>query len=524
MSGAFEEFKKYTRMAHLAWIRRWLAIVTAAVICAVGWGVVYVLPDRYEAMTRVYLDTQSMLQPVLRGIAVDSDVRSAVALTTRRTLLSRPNLEKIVKESALDLEVKTPEDLERVINRLSEKINVKGSSGDGIYVISYQDKNPLLAKSVVEKLLALFVETTLMTARKDTSRTEVFLDQQIDEYEAKLEEAEERLKVFKRKNVGFMPTEAGGYFDRLRIGMEGLERAKLDLREAERRRDELQRQIDGDIPLTQDRMVQGVNDIDNRISGLELTLDGLLLQFTDKHPDVIAAKRTIEQLKAQRDGKLESRKLTQWADGDADNPIFQELKISLGRAEADVSVLKVRVVEHERRVAGLRKLVDVVPRVEAELAKLNRDYTINKQNYEALVVRRESAKISREASQSVDDVQFRIIDPPAVPLVPVWPHRGLFITMVLFLGIGGGVGLAILFGMLKATFITEDDLSQVEGATALGSVTKIVPGSEKRAQKLSLSVFIVACIGLFASYLIVLAIALFDVDALMSIVSTGIGG
>ena len=96
------------------------------------------------------------------------------------------------------------------------------------------------------------------------------------------------------------------------------------------------------------------------------------------------------------------------ASGPEENPVYQQLKISLGAAEAEASSLRVRKNEYQARVKKLENLVDTVPQVEAELAKLNRDYTVIKQNYETLLSRRESARLSKKAEQSSDEDRSEI--------------------------------------------------------------------------------------------------------------------
>ena len=461
------------------WERKWIVLLVATLVCAVGWPYVYRMPDQYNSMARVFINSQSMLTPLLRGLAVDSNTKERLADITRRTLLSRPNLEIVVRETDLDLAVRTPHEMEVLLQDLAEEISVSGGDREDIYIISYKNEDPVLAKEVVSTLLSIFVENTLGVARKDNTVTERFLDDQIKEYERRLINAEERLKEFKRANVGLMPTEAGGYYTKLEVAAERLAQARLDLREAEQRRNQLHRQIEGDssggVLSAGNQWLQTAYD--ERILLLEERLDELLLQYTDKHPDVIAITRSIDELK-----RLKQEALEQIAEGrDAGGPqyigqsnVYQELQIALARVEADVSGLRVRVNEYEKRVAALRQLVDTIPRVEAELAKLNRGYDITKENYETLVNRRESAKISREADQSIDDIQFRIIDPPFVPLVPVGPNRQAYLTVVLAFGFGAGCGLAWFLFLLKPTFMSSRELREFTDLPVLGSVSLVM--------------------------------------------------
>ena len=504
-----------------AWQHRWLALTVMTLVCVSGWFIVALIPNTYEAKARIYLDTQSILGPLLKGLAIDNDLRQVkVAETTRKTLLRRPNLEKVARETDKDLEAKTPEDFERVLMKLADSIEVKGGRRDNIFVILCQDKDPRVAKKVVETLLSLFVESTLSAMRRDTGRTEKFLDDQIAEYRARLEAAEQRLKEFKRENIGRMPTEEGGYFSRLQGAMRDLDEAELQLREAKKKRDELSRQLRksglsaGAGESTPSR--PEVARLQERIARLEESLDQLRLQYTDNHPDVVSLKNSLAELRKQLASyAVSSRPLGPDA-GLADSQAYQELRVSLSEAEANVSALKVRVDEYRRRVKELRKKMATIPEVEARLAQLNRDYEINKKNYESLVARRESASISREAEQSVDTVQFRIIDPPVVPALPVGPNRPVLITLVFLLGLGVGGGMAWIKANVRHTIESLDELQEVVGTRSLvlGNVPAISAGRKRFGRGLSTPLFFLALSSLILVYVFLMMEEILHLDGL----------
>lgn len=493
------------------WRFRWLAILVAFVLCISGWIIVSMLPNTYQAKARIYLDTQSMLGPLLKGLAIENDIRQVeIAEMTRRTLLRRPNLEKVARETDKDLQAKTPQDLERVLQRLADSIDIKGGRRDSIFVITCVDKNPRVAKKVVETLLSIFVESTLSSMRRDSGRTESFLDDQILEYRARLEAAENRLKEFKRKNVGLMPTEAGGYFARLQSEKDQLAHARLELREAKKKRDALDGQLANAGPspeiaralsLKSSAVTSGDDSILKRIGKLETQLDSLRLKYTDSHPDVLFLENSIADLRkrlsspdvglSRSDAGAESQMLSR---------AYQELKVSASEAEAEVSALRVRVQEYEKRVEDLNEKMAVIPDVEADLTRLTRDYDINKANYESLVARRESAAISRDAEQSVDSVQFRIIDPPIAPALPTGPNRPLLITLVFLLGLGAGAGLAWFKSQLQGTITTIRELGTFTGGEVLGFVSTVDVARGQAANRASMIAFIVTAGTLLAIY------------------------
>lgn len=515
MNEVIERFLGFVRGA---WRYRWRAQMIAWPLCFAGWLVVYLLPNQYQSSARVFVDTQSMLRPLLQGLAVQTNVNEQ-AQAMMRTLLNRPNLEKVARMTDMDLEAKTPEDMEMLLNRLSKKIVLTNASGQqNIFSISYVNSDPELAKKVVQSMLTLFVESSLGDSRKDNSSAQRFLDEQIQDYDKKLLDAEERLKDFKRQNVSVMPSEGRGYYDRLQTETAVLERSKLDLREAEFRRDELQKQILGEEPtfgMVQQRKTitaaTATSSLDLRIQAFETRLDDMLLKYTNEHPDVIALQHTIDDLKAQSTKNAPPPPPEQAAVRPAleTNPVYQQLKVALGEAEADVAGLRVRVTEYQARVDRLDKLVDTVPQVEADLARLNRDYQINKQNYETLITRRESAKISQDAEQSSDNLKFKIVDPPRLPVSPIAPNRPLLATVVLLGGIAAGLGFALFLSQIKPTYDTQRAIKDDTRVPVLGYVSMVWTDKARLRYRVEVISYGIITAGLFASFGLYMAFQVF---------------
>ena len=127
------------------WRYRWYALLVAWVVAVTGWAWAYSLPNEYRADARVYVDTQSVLRPLLRGLAVESDVQSRVAIMTQ-TLLSRPNLEKVARKTDLDLRAQTPAQMESLLSWLQHAVEIHSDSRrHDLYTISYADTNPQMA-------------------------------------------------------------------------------------------------------------------------------------------------------------------------------------------------------------------------------------------------------------------------------------------------------------------------------------------------------------------------------------------
>ena len=212
MKEVFEQILTYLRGM---WHRRWIGLAAAWIATIVGIAVVYRIPDRYEAQARVYVDTESLLKPLLAGLAIQPNLDQQVALMSR-TLISRPNVERLIRMADLDLNVRTGSEREELTDSVMKTIKL-GNVSSNLYTIAYRDPNPEQAKRVVQSLLNIFVESSLGDKRQDTQTAVKFLDEQIKRYEDALRAAENRLKEFKLKYMGVADNKDGGgdYFRRL---------------------------------------------------------------------------------------------------------------------------------------------------------------------------------------------------------------------------------------------------------------------------------------------------------------------
>ncbi len=84
------------------WRHRWLSLATAWAVAVAGWIWVWQLPEAYVASARVYVDTNTLLKPLLEGLTIQPNTQDRILLLSR-TLLSRPNLEKLMRMTDLDL-------------------------------------------------------------------------------------------------------------------------------------------------------------------------------------------------------------------------------------------------------------------------------------------------------------------------------------------------------------------------------------------------------------------------------------
>ena len=499
------------------WKHRWSGLLVAWVVGVVGIVTVYRIPDKYEAAARIYVDTQSVLKPLMAGLALEPNLDQQIMILSR-TLISRPNVEKLVRMADLDLNIKSKPAQEALVDELMKTLTIKSTSRDNLYTLAYSDKEPDRAKRVVQSLASIFVESSLGDKRKDTDSAKKFIDDQIQSYRAKLEEAENHLKDFRLKNIAVQTADGKDYFGRIAEVSSALERATLELREAENSRDALKRQIVGEEPVLlpdANESTAGVSlpEIDGRIDTMKRNLDALLQRFTDKHPDVVGTRRMISELEEQKREEIKARKISSpstLASPINSNPVYQQLKISLAENEALVASLRVRVAEYQSRYNRLKDSVKLIPQMEAELTQLNRDYEINKKNYDGLVARRESAAMSVEMDASSGGVDFRLIDPPRVTPKPVSPNRLLLLPLSLLLALAAGLFVPFAASQIRPVYFDARTLRETSGLPLLGTVSRMLDPTDLLKARKGLRRFILASALFLGIYGSAIAFVLFQ--------------
>lgn len=451
------------RRIHGVWRRRWIVLGTAWLVMLLGSAIVTVLPDQYESSSRIYVDTESLMGPLLKGIAVQDDLTQQLSVM-QNTLLSRPNLQKVIRAVDLDLDVNNEFEMDKLIERIKERTIVK-VSGPKIYSVSHRDGDPKRAKDITQAFLSIFVENNLGKDRADMESAHSFIDKNIEEYKKKLQETEREMAEFRAQNSDVISPSGTSFSSRLELSRESVNESTLKLSEAKDRRDRLAAQIKKTPQFLEVTSVQ-VKSIDPsiaRLSALKLELEKKLGKYTESHPEVVALKREFSALKAR---------LSNSSDGKSQipNPLYEKIQLRLLEAESAFAISKERLAAAKASYKRLQDRASAAPLLEAQMADLNRDYEILKKKYDEFRVRSESARISQDAKIDTEAIRFRIVDPPEVPTVPVGPNRLLFLVAVLFASIGGGMGIGLLLAEVDNTFATRDDLRSATGLPVLGSV------------------------------------------------------
>lgn len=464
------------------WRFRRIALIVAWCMAPILWVAVFMIPNTYESYAKVFVDTRTTLSEATEGLSLSGDVGGQIE-RVRDALLGGPELIKVANDAGLFARARTVAQRQQVVNTLRNNIDIDGKlepqSTIALFTITYRDRSRPRTLQVVTQLLNTFVQGTLGGKQQGSDEAEKFLSQQITEYGQRLSASEQRLASFKKSNVGLLPGDQGDYFSRLQNDMNELTKARESLSLELRKRQKLEEQLQSGQQFTtgssgSDLKGSAALDTESQIAQTQQKLNELLLKFTDKYPDVIALRRTLEQLKEREAAQLAAAK-----QGDVHaasqlsltaNPVYQRLQELYNSEDVTVASLQQEIADREKEVARLRAMISTAPEVQAQYSQLTRDYDVTRTQYDALLARLNRARLGQQAA-STGVVKFQVIDPPTAEFAPVGPRRALLILGALAVSLGAGGGLAYLLHMLHPVFVSPRHLAAVTGLPVLGSVS-----------------------------------------------------
>ncbi|MCI0561173.1 MAG: hypothetical protein MN733_22025 [Nitrososphaera sp.] len=518
MDEMLEQLKIYLRMV---WRHRWIALTCAFVVCLIGWIGVAMLPNKYESEATLYIDRTSLLQSLLTDLAVQSTVADEMATMMRHALLVRPNLERLAQAAGIDNTTLTPSEFDWAIDKIKDSIEITSAGQQGVYDIMYQHTDPRVAYSIVLTIVKMFEETLTKASHKDADNAQRFITKQLKEYEIKLQEAEQRVKEFKRKNIGLMPDDGRSFYARLEDAKNLYRNALLDLNEAEDSASSIRAQLNSFKATAGNALETG--GVQNPIFEQQAKLAELQLKFTDKHPDVIAAKKVLDEMirKTSRDARDPVSTGEQNLNSLSYNPAYQGIKLQLGKADANAAALRARVTEYKHRLDALEQNIVTMPRVEAELASLNRDYAVQQDKYQKLAEGREIAGLSDKAGSG----KIRVLEQPRLPRTPIGPRRFVFSAAVFAIAVASGVALAFALALSNPLIYTRRELEKLINIPVLGTVSYNAGTGRLKLHKpfVDLSFFFGISV-LLVLYVTLNAMYLLEVDVLTNLAGFGIVG
>jgi polysaccharide chain length determinant protein (PEP-CTERM system associated) len=405
-------------------------------------------PKDYTASTTILVEEKRIIQPLMEGAAVATDVADRARLA-REVIYGRKTMSQIMEYAGWLKGNPDPKDQDRIIQGLTKR-TVVTNVGKNIIRIDYRDSDPERAFRTTEKLADLFITESLAAKAAESQSAYDFIDRQTEEYHEKLIKAEEQLKEFRSANLEARSGSDADVGMRLNQLQLRIDQATQDLKEAEVKKTSLEKQISGEAEIANTLSREG--QFRSRIAELQSRLETLRLSYHETYPDIVQLKNQINDLNQavvedqQQRAAAKASGHVMLNEGVINNPLYQQLKHELSQTQITIETLNARIGEARRELALELERGKRMHGGEAALSELTRDYQVNRDIYQDLLKRRENARVSVSLDKDKQGLAIKIQEPAVFPREPSGLRFLHFVIGGLILGLAVPAGL--LFGMI----------------------------------------------------------------------------
>jgi len=469
--------------------RKWLFVAPLIIGAVAGLVVSFELPEKYSSTTLILVEEQQIPEEYVTP--TDKTPFSQRLNVISHQIMSRTRLDKIIKEFGLysqqgpglfekarslitgeATEMPTPDE---IIEQMRSDIqftvigeqNGKKQQGSGgnAFSITYSGEDPQTTMQVTNTLSSLFIEENLKAREQYAEGTSEFLSSELDMAQQELEQLEQRLRDFKQAHMGTLPVQLDANLrtlDRLQLELQSV---TASLKTNEDRKLVLEEQMRYSAPMVSPE-IQG--SLAGELESARAELGQMLSVFKESYPDVIIMKKRIKDLERQLQGETgrEEPAKEESAPPSVMHPAYAELMA----LKSQITTLARRESNIRRQLDEYAGRVELTPASEQQLTDLQRDYDISLQNYQALLEKKMSARLSENLEKRQKGARFRVVDPANLPQSPDQPNKPL----VLSLGTAGGAaaGLALVFFVefMNPAFRKPEDFDGVIDSPVLTSI------------------------------------------------------
>ena len=435
MASSEFDYKKYLNLVRK---NKMLCIITALVIMTVTTVVSYLLPNKYQAKTTVFIE-KSVISEMLKGLSFSPSADDKIKVLSY-SLNSRTMISKVMDE--LDLKKGTEAEQEKLINQIRSSTQINIMPREGLFVISFQDKDPKIARDYVNALVRRYIDENTSTKREESYGATKFVSEQLTTFREKLDKSDEAVNAFKSGSGSIANMDPNSLLK--------------DINDSQQRLDEL-RIRQAHLESAQAGLSK-VSSAQSNKQLLQRKLQELQLQYTDSYPEIQRIKEDIRSL----DDLLKSGQgMAKPVDSAEYSKIDSELR-AIRQATTNLS----------NHIARNRGLLQSIPAAKAQLDNLEREKNSQKSLYESLLARHGQSEVSKQMEVQDKSTVFRVVDPAVLPYKPVSPDRVKLIMMGILAGLGVGVGLVLLKDLMDSSIKDVDMVKQL-GLPVLAVIPKI---------------------------------------------------
>lgn len=475
---------------------RWLFLVVFFLGWIVVWGASWVLPSVYRSGTLILVEQPAVPEKLVAS-NIDIDIQRQLDSITEQ-ILSRTRLLTIIDKLNLygqDRKDKNPDEL---VDQMRKDIDIELVRSDdkklSAFNIYYLNRNPDMAQKATNELANLFIEENLEQRQERSENTTKFLEEQLEQARQKLAEQDARVREFKDKHPGELPSQTPANLQIL-TGLQAQLQAQQDsLSRAKQQNTYLESLLNQYRAMSQtavkssDGMPVGIDAIDKELERLRAQLADLSSHYTDKHPDVRKTKEQIEKTEKMRDKVLAemknnaSTKQTSNASEPKSTAVL-EMESQLNANRIEISSHEATIRDLQSKVADYQSRLNMAPVMEQQFADITRDYEQSKTDYDSLLAKKNQSEMATDLEKTQQGEHFRMLDPPNRPSKPFKPNRLQLCALGLIAGIVMGGGASFAREKLSGKVFSEREIKKLLPFEVVSEIPPIETPAEQVARR-----------------------------------------
>lgn len=430
------------RYVHLILDRKGIFVAIAIAVMMMAITVSYILPKKYTAQSIVFIE-QNVISDLVKGIAITPSMDMKIK-AIKVTMLSRSMILDVIKALDMDLELQTDAELDGLIKSLQNRIDIRLDEKRGVFMISFADPDPVLARDVVNTLTRIYIEENTSTKRKESFEATQFLAEQIEVFKKRIDAAEKEIDEFKAESGLILSSDESAIRREIENAEDQLEGIRIRINALQTARSLML----SNTPLQQ------------QLDQQRDTLEQLRTRYTDNHPKVKQLENAIAETQQLIKTKGKSE-----LDAVYRSKEYQSNKVEL----ASLNNVRRNLEEEIRKN---KETIRKIPALKTQLVELERKRNNEAIIYEQLVSRYGQSEVSKEMELQDKSMSFRVLDPAVVPAIHSSPNRPLIILAGIILGFGLGAGIIVLVDLISPSIKSLDDLKEF-GLPVLAVIPKV---------------------------------------------------
>ncbi len=501
-----DELQETTELIELSEIKgivrrhRWHFLVPFFLGWLLVWGISWVLPSTYRSGTLILVEQPAVPEKLVAS-NIDNDIQQQLDSITQQ-ILSRTRLLHIIDRLNLYAGDRKSMSDDVLVERMQKDVEIELVRGDdrklSAFNIYYSSRDPKTAQRATNELANLFISENLAQRQVRSESTTKFLEDQLEQARQKLAEQEARVREFKDKHIGELPSQTqsnmqilGGLQTQLQAQEDALNRAKQQNTYLESLISQY-RALDRSGAKSSDVGPGGLTAIDTELDRLKGQLADLRSRYTDKHPDVRKTKEQIAQTEKMRERVVAAMNSPAGSEGSSASTAAEAKSPMLLDLESQLKANRIEITNHQAEIRDLQaqtgqyqSRLNAAPVMEQQFADISRDYEQSKANYDSLLSKRNQSEMANDLIKTQQGEHFRMLDPPNLPLKPYKPNRLQLCGIGLIVGLVFGGAAAFGREKLSGMVYTEREIKKLLPFEVMSEIPLIETPEEQASHRRS---------------------------------------